>query len=125
MWESDAIDVDINEILNGDSEDDRWAHNEAEEWLLEELKDGPVPSNEMKKRVAQAGHAWRTVERVKARLKIRSKKTSMYGPWSWHHPDHVFTETDENPEVRHEDREDSPSRDVAALAVFGDDEARL
>ncbi len=125
MWEPNAVDIDINEVLNGDTEDERWACNEVTEWLLEELINGPVPASDMKKRVAQSGHSWRPVERVKAKLKIRSKKDGMYGPWSWFHPDHVFTETDESSEDRHEDREDSPSQDVAALAAFDSEEARL
>ncbi len=122
MWEPEPVDIDINEVLNGDSEDERWACNEVTEWLLEELIKGPVPASDMKKRVAQSGHSWRTVERVKAKLKIRSKKDGMHGPWSWFHPDYVFDEIDEIPEDRHEDREDTPSQDVAALAAFDDEE---
>ncbi len=106
MWEPDAVDIDINEILNAPPDEEQWARNEVADWLRDELSNGPVPSGDIKKRSNAVGHSWRTVERVKRDLKIASKKDGMTGKWSFFLPEHIFEKTDEIPEVRHEDRHD-------------------
>ncbi|VUX55009.1 protein of unknown function [uncultured Woeseiaceae bacterium] len=125
MWEPDPVDIDINEVLNRPPDDEQWARNEVAEWLHDELRNGPVPSNDIKKRSNAVGHSWRTVERVKAQLKIVSKKDGMSGKWSFFLPEHIYVKTDEFPEVRHEGREDSPSPGRGGLGGLRDDETRL
>ena len=68
--------------------------------MHDELRNGPVPSNDIKKRSNAVGHSWRTVERVKAQLKIKSKKDGISGKWSFFLPEHFCKKTDEIPEVR-------------------------
>ena len=125
MWERDPVDIDINEVLNSSSDNEQWARNEVADWLLSELGGNPVPAKELKKRAAEAGHSWRTVERVKAQLKIPSKKDGMHGPWLWWHPDDVFKKPDEITEVRHEDREDSYHPGRGGLGGLQDEEAHI
>jgi hypothetical protein len=50
--------------------------------LLELLVDGPLSAKEVKTAARDAGHAWRTIERVKSSLKIASGNKSDGRPWS-------------------------------------------
>ncbi|MDA0995046.1 MAG: AAA family ATPase [Proteobacteria bacterium] len=125
MWEPDAVDIDINEVLNAPNDEDQWARNEVEDWLLLILDGGPVQAKDLKKLAAEAGHSWRTVERAKARLKMPSKKDGMTGPWLWWHPDDVYQKPDESAEVRHEDREDSPYSERGGLGGLRADEVEI
>ncbi len=125
MWEPDPVDIDINEVLNQSSDGEQWARNEVSDWLLSELDGNPVPAKELKKRAAEAGHAWRTVERAKAQLKIPSKKDGMSGPWLWWHPDDAFKKPDDFTEGRHEDREDSYRQARGGLGGLHEEEERL
>jgi hypothetical protein len=122
MWEPEPVDIDINEVLNRPPDNEQWARNEVADWLLSELGGNPVPAKELKARAAEAGHAWRTVERAKAHLKVRSKKDGMSGPWLWWHPDDVFRKPEEILEDRHEGREESPFPERGGLH---DEETRL
>jgi hypothetical protein len=121
MWEPNAIDIDVNEALSSESNDEHWASNEVEEWLLSELDGNPIPANVVKRRAAEAGFSWRTVERAKAACRIRSKKDGMSGPWLWWHPDDVFQKSDAIPEVRHEGREGTPVSGRGGLGGLQDE----
>ena len=125
IWEPDPVEIDINEALSTVSEDEHWAKSEAEDWLLGELQGKPIPANDVKKRAAVAGFSWRTVERAKAACRVRSKKDGMSGPWLWWHPDDIFQKTDEIPEVRHEDREDTPVLERGGLGGLHDQEVNI
>jgi len=50
------------------------ARDVAEEWLLDLLKDGPVRADEIKKECEELGYSWRTVQRVKGKLGISSRR---------------------------------------------------
>ena len=108
MWEPNPVEIDINEALSNESNDEQWARGEVEDWLTDLLRGKPIPANDVKKLAAKAGFSWRTVERAKASCRVRSKKDGMNGPWLWWHPDDIFEKSDEKPEDRHEDREDTP-----------------
>ena len=125
MWESKPVEIDIDEALSTVSDDEHWARSEAEDWLLGVLIGKPLPANDVKKLAGAAGFSWRTVERAKAACRVRSKKDGMSGPWLWWHPDDVFQKTDEQPEVRHEDREDTPVSERGGLGGLHDDEVEL
>lgn len=125
MWEPNPVEIDINEALSTVSDDEHWAKSEAEDWLLGELNGTPLPANDVKRRAAEAGFSWRTVERAKAACRVRSKKDGMHGPWLWWHPDDVFQKTQEIPEVRHEDREDTPVLERGGLGGLHTEEVTL
>lgn len=121
MWEAEPVEIDINEALSPVSDDERWAKNETEDWLLGVLIGKPLPANDVKKLARVAGFSWRTVERAKVACRVRSKKDGMSGPWLWWHPDDIFQNTAEKPEVRHEDREESPVSERGGLGGLCDE----
>ena len=55
----------------------------AAEWLSGMLINGPVTAKELKFEAAAAGMSWRTVERAKAQLGVRSRKREFQGEWVW------------------------------------------
>ena len=58
------------------------AFNEAKNFLLDILMDGPRPAKECKAAIAEAGLSLVTVKRAKSKLKIASVKDGMTGDWS-------------------------------------------
>ena len=117
-WEPNPVEIDVNEALSVHSDDELCERDEIKDWLLEALRDNPTPAKEMKKKAADAGFSWRTIERVKAALGVRSKKHGQFGPWLWWHPDEVpdRSRDPENPEVRHQHRQHRP---VSGRGVLG------
>jgi hypothetical protein len=59
----------------------RSAREEAEEFLKEVLKDGPVPQTEVAQQAEEQGISKRTLDRAKKSLRIKSKRTE--GRWVW------------------------------------------
>ena len=125
MWEPDPVEIDINEALSNESNDEQWARSEVEDWLTDLLGGKPIPANDVKKLAAEAGFSWRTVERAKASCRVKSTKDGMHGPWLWWHPDDIFEKSDEIPEVRHEDREDSPVLERGGLGGLRNQEVEI
>jgi putative DNA primase/helicase len=65
-------------------DEQRSASDEAAALLRDLLASGPVPAKAVQAAVHDAGIAWRTVERVKVRLGIKSVRPGGFtGPWSW------------------------------------------
>ena len=125
MWEPDPVEIDINEALSNESNDEQWARSEVEDWLTDLLGGKPIPANDVKKLAAVAGFSWRTVERAKASCRVKSQKDGMHGPWLWWHPDDIFEKSDEIPEDRHEDREDSPVLERGGLGGLRNQEVEI
>lgn len=74
--------------------EERDAVGEAEDWLGILLKDGPVDSKEIPTAAKQSGIAWRTVERAKTRLGVKSRKRDYAAGWWWSLPKHPPPEHD-------------------------------
>lgn len=72
-WFAETVHVDADAILARDSES-RRDRNEIQEWLQSLLVHGPMPVTEIKKAAEADCHAWRTVERAKKDLGIRSDR---------------------------------------------------
>lgn len=70
--------VSGHELLNTDREAASQRHN-AEEFLVEELSDGPRPTADLKAAAKDAGHSWRTVERAKERLEVKAQRVGGKG----------------------------------------------
>jgi len=87
LW-GDAIEGDARDLMaEGDSvPDPDGAGDEAEAFLLEVLRDGPVPSKLIEADARGAGLNWRTVERKKKKMGIVAEKVGMKGGWSWRLP---------------------------------------
>ena len=66
----------------------RHSRQRAAEWLRSFLADGPRRVTEIQEAAAGAGIAWRTLERAKDSLGIRSEAVHHAGrtEWQWHDP---------------------------------------
>lgn len=69
---------------------------DAEQFLRDLLRDGPVPTKQIKADASGAGYSWRTIERAKRDLGIEAVKAGMKVGWEWHLP-----KTAKNAEDRH------------------------
>lgn len=81
--EGNARDI-LAEVEAAKDKDKESKLREAEDFLLELLADGPVPTQKVRATAHKAGIAWRTIERAKAELKILTGKPG--DDWSWSLP---------------------------------------
>jgi putative DNA primase/helicase len=63
-WEPGAVTVTAEEALAALAKCGRGAADEAEEFLRDELADGPLAAADLRARADAAGQAWRTVQRA-------------------------------------------------------------
>lgn len=84
-----ALDGSAKELL-GDAEADEGDHGsareEAREWLRDELAGGPRPPTQLKGEATKAGISWRTIERAKSELGVKSTRAKSSREWRWHLP---------------------------------------
>lgn len=92
------IEGSAREILGKVEQDDeeRSERDDASDFLIGQLSEGPVPVKVLQQEARGAGLAWRTIERAKRALGIEARKIGMSSGWFWAMP----------PEVRHDDDED-------------------
>ncbi len=86
MWESDPVNVDIEEALSTASYEFRSERDDAIDWLKTELKGTEINSKELQKRARDAGHSWATVRRAQKELGIKPKKRGIDNAWVWKMP---------------------------------------
>ncbi len=126
MWEPEPVDIDINVVLSGESDDYRSERNDAIDWLESELSGGPVPVAKLKQYANAAGHSWTTVKRAKKDIGVIAKKMGMRDGWEWCHPDDNFTSPHEGD---HEGAEEVQPQSVAPFgdgwSPSGEDEAHI
>jgi hypothetical protein len=96
-WEPDPVVLTADEAVRQESAraDDRSAVAEAAKWLALVLANGPVPAQHIVRRARNDGIGWRTVQRAKERLGIRSGQTARGWHWCW--PDPVRGEPEPQP----------------------------
>ena len=82
-WEPNPVDVDIEAALAPPPVDRQAPRREAMAWLEDQLEHSPVPVTELKEQADIDGHAWRTIERAKKDLGIKSKPSGFGGPHRW------------------------------------------
>jgi hypothetical protein len=68
-------------------DDGGLAADDAEEFLEDILKGGPVSTKEIKEAANAHGHSWRTVNRAKAELGVKAVKGGFNEGWSWRLPE--------------------------------------
>jgi putative DNA primase/helicase len=68
---------------------------DAESFLKELLKDGPLSAKQVKIDSSEAGFAWATIRRAKDRLRIKPKKQGMDGGWQWELPPKVLKKSED------------------------------
>lgn len=112
LW-GDAIEGSARELLaepdnremgeNGNS-----ALDDAKDFLRELLAEGELAQKQIEADAKGASHSWRTVQRAKKELNIRSSKSKLDNRWYWR--------LDNNTANNHQERQDSHINNVAALA---------
>jgi putative DNA primase/helicase len=89
VFEPGSVVVSASELLSGQqqTDEDRGALEEAVGFLREFLKDGAKTTKSMEKAAKDAGIAARTIERARAKLKIKARKSDTTGAWLMVLPD--------------------------------------
>lgn len=115
-------------------EQDTSALDDAKAFLQELLADGELPQKQIQLDAKGASHSWRTVERAKKELYIRSRKSKLDKCWYWGLSDNsakgdedchsnnvavlaAFDENLDNTAINDEDRQ---GRHINCLATFGE-----
>ncbi len=86
-FEPERFNISTDEALSIEPSEDKGALEEAEDFLREVLKEGPMPSRDVWKEAAENKIAERTLKRAKANLGIVSKKSS--SGWTMELPEDV------------------------------------
>lgn len=112
LW-GDAIEGSARELLaepdnREQGENGNTALNDAKDFLLELLADGELAQKQIQDDAKGASHSWRTVQRAKKELNIRSIKSKLDNRWYW--------QLRSNSAKDDEERQDSHINNVAALA---------
>lgn len=88
MWgmsvEGTARELLAEPDAGSDADGGSSAKAEAEEFLIELLKDGPSPTKHVESQAKEAGISWRTVRRASDALGIKKRK--LQGAWYWERP---------------------------------------
>ena len=82
------------------SDEERSALDEAKAFLLEVLRDGPVPTNDVSQQAKAAGIEAASLKRARKRLGVTSRKTAA-GPWELGLPTEGEREPTEGERARH------------------------
>ena len=99
-WEPGQITISADEALSPSNDDGSPALQDAEDWLLHELRFGSAKTKDLQKSAKEAGISWRTVERAKAKLGVKARSPQFSKGWEWYLP--------YNPEaIEHEFRQNS------------------
>jgi len=88
-WEGRIDDVNLDEVLGGQSVYERQERQDAEEWLRELLTDdNGLPAKDVQAAARNAGIGWRSVESAKSKLRVQSVKVGAgtAGRWVWKLP---------------------------------------
>jgi hypothetical protein len=86
------------------------ALDDAKDFLLELLVDNELSQKQIEADAKGASHSWRTVQRAKKELNIRSSKSKLDNRWYWR--------LEGNTANINQDRQESHINNVAALASF-------
>lgn len=91
VWDAVSRKLTADDLLASEhaDSDERSALAEVTEWLRETLSYGPHPVKGLQAQARNAGFHWRTVERAKARLGLKARRSG-FGPggtWEWAYDD--------------------------------------
>jgi len=86
-WYTDEVTDTADDVLGNGDED--GIRSEAEEWLLDMLKDGQRTAKEIKQQAEKDGIKPRTLDKAKKGLKVKSGREGFGsdGEWTWKLPD--------------------------------------
>jgi len=117
VWEPDPVVMTADEAMQpqGDPEE-RSAMDDARQFLLGLLADGPVRAGQIKSDADGAGFNWRTIQRAADRLNIERHKDGMRGGWTWKLPPKMTSTPEDD---RH--KTVSPSGSLVTFGTDGED----
>ncbi|WP_448476874.1 AAA family ATPase [Pseudoxanthomonas mexicana] len=84
VW-GEALTGDAADLIEGRCPGERVL-DQAQDWLEQILTAGPVVTTDVKAAAEAAGYSWRSLERAKATLGVRSRKDGPDGAWRWSLP---------------------------------------
>jgi len=110
LW-GDAVEGAARELLatadaTGD-DGEGGTMNDAKQFLVDLLKDGPLPTKTIRADADGAGYSWATVRRAQKALGIEAHKEGMKGGWQWA----ISRRCSENPE-------DAQQKEVSTFGNF-------
>jgi putative DNA primase/helicase len=118
LWESTPITITADEALAAHAEDDesRTAGSEAEEFLREKLRSGPVSAKEGEEHARMVGIAPRTLKRARKKLGVVAEKASLKEGWTWRLPIEGGQTPPKGatPKTWHSSASDGPLREIEA-----------
>jgi len=87
-WEEDPVNMTADDVLNPDRRPGPppLKTEDAQEWLLAALADGPREASELFAEAEADGICKTTLKRAKAELNIQVRKTGFDGGWEWNMP---------------------------------------
>jgi|GEM_PF-808412 putative DNA primase/helicase len=90
VWESQAVEMTVDEVLDSsESTEERTATDEAVDFLLDLLANGPVKANDVQTKARQVGISKKPLRSAREKLGIKPKKSSTFadGFWEWSLPE--------------------------------------
>jgi putative DNA primase/helicase len=113
-WEDDPVTISADEAMAAlaGGADSGNAAEEAKEFLLEVLRDGPESQKEVKQQAVEAGLAWSTVRKAKKKLAIKADRVGGIadkGRWVWRLPNKPKMSTSDHGPLNHLSEADSPN----------------
>ena len=75
------------ELMAVETPDNEGEREDAEVFLMDTLKDGPVATRDIRAAATAHGHGWRTVNRAKQDLGVKAVKLGMKDGWAWQLPE--------------------------------------
>jgi putative DNA primase/helicase len=86
IWDNMAVTTTADEAIAAVNHEGPGAMNDAKDFLREELAGQARSVQAIKKEAIAAGLSWRTIERAKTALDVRSFKENLKGGWLWELP---------------------------------------
>ena len=89
VFEPGTVEITADEALSQSNASARGgsALDDAKNFIIEQLRDGPVSATEMKERAEEEGIASKTLRKAREELcVIPRKETGQNGPWVWSLP---------------------------------------
>jgi hypothetical protein len=84
-WEAEPVDMTADDAIGEASKPgpEPKAREQAEQWLREQLADGPRPMKELEEQAEADGHSKGTLKRARREMPIESYQMEVPGPWYW------------------------------------------
>lgn len=125
-WDSEPVTMTADEAVRAESDRGsapKGKREDAADWLVDFLSNGPVPATEVFRQGAKEGHSEKTLRRAASDLDVRKRKAGMDGGWLWSR--HDFNEDAQEDTKLPKDKCWATSDHVGHLPVFDASFTRL